>query len=200
MRQRYSRPPARLTCTPVPRALLPILLLLLSTRVPAQLQDSTAALRFTRSVSVPLNALRLYDVALDAWTWTWGRQPGATLRRADRQEGVIEGEAQVPFRSQMLTGREESMGIVRYRVVVRVKAGECLTVVSDMAHTGNRTTPRGGVHLGSLTQGEMPTVRVPGMGRNNVVRLYAEVKQVSTEHIRQVMQAFDARLRAMAEP
>ncbi|MBX2980947.1 MAG: hypothetical protein KF905_16790 [Flavobacteriales bacterium] len=179
-----------------------LLILLGSCTAVAQLpgSDSTAALHFSRSLSVPLNAVQLYDQALAAWTWTFGKEPGATLRRSDREQGVIEGTARMPFRSEMLVGREESMGVVQFRISIHVKAGECRTVISELTHSGNRTTPNGGIHLGLLTKGELPPRKVTGLGRTNLVRLYAEVKNVGTAHVTALMQAFEARLRANLEP
>ncbi len=161
--------------------------------------DTAAALSLTRSVSIPLNAVKLFDNAMEAWTWTYGQEPGARLLRSDREAGVIEGVARVNFRSEMLLNREETMGTIQYRVIIHVKAGECRTVVTELSHTGDRNAPRNGIHLGLLTRSDMPSKRVPGMGRLNVVRLYAEVKEQSTAHIQTIMQAFDSRLRATVD-
>ncbi len=162
--------------------------------------DSTTALGFSRALSIPMNAVRMYDRAMEAWTWTFGKEPGATLKRHDRDQGVIEGTARIPFRSSMLTGREETMGILQYRITIHVRAGECRTVVSEVVHTGNRSTARGGIHLGTLTRGQMPAGRVGGLGRGNVVRLHGEMKTTATERINTVIQAFESRMRAYAEP
>jgi hypothetical protein len=158
--------------------------------------DSAAALRFSRSVSIPLNAAGIFDKAEEAWTWTFGREPGAVLRRSDRAAGVLEGTARVPFRSTMLMGREESMGVVTYRVSIHVRAGECRTVVSELTHQGNTTTPRGGIHLGLLTNGAEPPGRVGGMSRATIRRLYAEVKEVGSARVEQLMRSFEARMRS----
>jgi len=162
--------------------------------------DSTALLGFSRSLSVPLNAARLFDRALEAWTWTFGKEPGARLVRSDREAGVIEGVARLNFRSEMLTLREESMGTVAYRVTVQVRAGECRTLVSELVHTGNRSAARGGVSLGLLTRGELPRAKVPGMGRGNTQRLHAELKAVADERVTGLVRAFEARIRAGSEP
>src|SRR5688572_25147610 len=83
--------------------------------------DSTAALLVSRSVSVPLNNLKLFDSAVEAWTWTFGQEPGAKLVRSDREQGILEGTARLNFRSQMLTNREETMGVIQYKVVINVR-------------------------------------------------------------------------------
>lgn len=161
--------------------------------------DTSGAISYSRSVSVPLNAYQLYDKALDAWTWTFGKEPGAVLRRSDRESGMIEGTARVNFRSTMLTGREESMGTITYRVTIQVRAGGSRITVNELVHSGNRAALRGGIHMGILARGSGPQQRVPGLGRANSERLYAELKEHSHSRITQLMQAFEARLRANAE-
>ena len=142
----------------------------------------------------------LFDKATEAWTWTFGKEPGAKLLRSERAEGIIEATARLNFRSEMLTGREESMGIVQYRVLVNVRAGECRIAISELTHTGNRTTARGGMHMGLLAKGEDPLRKVPGMGGSNARRLYAEIKAVSQARITGLLQAFESRLKASVEP
>jgi hypothetical protein len=181
--------------------LLLLILAVVSTgAVHSQVPDSLVAVSYTRSVSVPMNAFNLYDKALDAWTWTFGKEPGATLRRSDRGTGVIEGTARTNFRSDMLVGREESMGTISYRVVIQVQPGGSRITVSELTHAGNRTAPKGGIHLGPITKGSMPTKKVSGMGRANAEQLYGEVKALSAERITALMQAFEARLRANVGP
>ncbi len=185
----------------LPARFVPLfLMLLLGGKGTAQDLAEEAALNFSRSMSIPLNSLHLYDKALEAWTWTFGQEPGADLKRSDRANGMIEGIARVNFRSEMLTGREESMGVIQYRVTIMVHAGECRLTVSELNHVGNRNAPRGGIHCGPLTKGPDPIVRVPGMGHGNVQRLYAELKNASTSRITTMMQTFEARLRASTEP
>jgi hypothetical protein len=186
----------------VPRCLTIISALLLSGACSAQEQDngSVTPLVYTSSISVPLNAVQLYDKALHSWNWTFGREPGATLKRSDRENGIIEGTARINFRSEMLTGREESMGTIQYRVQVQLRAGECRTIVSELTHAGNHEAPGGGLHLGLLTRSAAPPQRLPGLGKANVQRLYAELKAVAGTHCAALMQQFDARLRTSAEP
>ncbi|MEX1133199.1 MAG: hypothetical protein WEC15_08265 [Flavobacteriales bacterium] len=184
------------------RLMLVILLALLALTGSGQTLagDTVGAIGYSRSVSVPLNAYQLYDKAMDAWTWTFGKEPGAVLRRSDRESGMIEGTARVNFRSTMLTGREESMGTITYRVTIQLRAGGSRITVNELVHSGNKTALRGGIHLGVLARGSSPQQRIPGLGRANTERLYAEVKELSHGRVTQLMQAFEARLRANAEP
>lgn len=158
------------------------------------------AVSYARSVNVPLNALLLHDKAVEAWNWTFGREPGARIVSAERATGQFEGTARVNFRSAQLALREETMGSVQYRVVVFTRPGECRIQVTDLTHTGNRSTPRGGVHIGVLMRGEAPAKRPTGVGTGNAKRIHAEVKAVADTRIMALLQAFEARLRAQAEP
>ncbi|MEO8590433.1 MAG: hypothetical protein ABI432_13745 [Flavobacteriales bacterium] len=176
------------------------LLFLIQASFPGQTQESAAAITYTRSVSIPLNAVQLFDKVAEAWTWTFGKEPGAKLLMKDRDQGVIEATARVNFRSEMLTLRDESAGSVQYHVTFQVRAGECRTVVTELTHTGNRNTARGGIDLGLLTRAQGPDHKIPGMGRSNVYRLYADVKQQADTRINALMQAFESRLRASVEP
>lgn len=161
---------------------------------------SAGAITYIRSIAVPLNAVLLFDKATEAWTWTFGKEPGGKLLLSDRTTGTLEATARVNYRSEQLSMREETMGSVQYRVVMNVHAGECRITISECVHTGNRTTPRGGVHLGLLVRGPDPVVKVRGLGGSNLRRIYAEVKDTTNARITAVLQAFEARLRASAQP
>ncbi len=180
--------------------LSPLLVLSAATYPQTLSSDTTAAISFSRSISVPLNSVKLFDKATDAWNWTFGQEPGAQLLRSERENGILEGNARVNFRSQMLSNREESMGVIQYRIIINVKAGECRTTVTELTHHGNYKAPRNGVHLGLLTRSMAPLQRVPGMSRGNSIRLYTEVKELATQRVQELMRAFDARLRAGETP
>lgn len=160
----------------------------------------STALAYSRTVTVPLNAVLLFDRSLDAWNWTFGREPGAKLMLSDRGNGLIEGIARVNYRSAQLALREETMGTVQYRIVISVKAGECRISITELMHTGNKGTPRGGIHMGPLAHGDMPLNKVRGAAGSNVRKAYAEIKQVSEARVLNLLQAFEARLRASSEP
>ncbi len=163
-------------------------------------QEPATAISYSHSITVPLNAVQLFDKAMEAWTWTFGKEPGAKLLVKDRGKGVLEATGRLNFRSEMLTVREESMGTVQYHVTLQVRAGECRVVITELTHTGNRTTARGGIHMGLLTRAEKPVQNVPGIGGGNKTRLYAEVKQQADTRVNTVLQAFASRLRASVEP
>ena len=151
-------------------------------------------------MSIPLNGVQLYDQVLEAWTWTFGKEPGAKLLRSSREEGVLEGTARVNFRSMMLTGREETMGTISYTVHIQVRAGECRAVVSQFVHTGNLTTSRGGISLGRLLRDESTITTVRGLGHGNTVSLHAELRETATERIETLLRTMESRIRANLEP
>lgn len=161
---------------------------------------SGTALSFSRSMTAPLNAGQFFDRALDAWTWTFGKEPGAKIIHSDRATGVIEATARLNFRSTMLTGREESMGTVSYHVQIQTRAGECRMTVTNMQHTGNRNTATGGIHLKQLMRADQDAYKARGLGRTNIVRLHGELRTASEERIGQLLQAYEARIRAHIEP
>lgn len=164
------------------------------------LPTTGTALSFSRSVSAPLNAVQFYDRALDAWNWTFGKEPGAKLVRSDREAGLIEGTARMNFRSVMLTGREESMGTISYSVLIQLHAGECRVSVTNVSHTGNRNTNNGGIHLKQLMRVDTDANKVKIIGRTNTVRLHAELREAAEWRIADLLRAFESHIRARLEP
>ena len=162
--------------------------------------EPATALSFTRSIAVPLNGPLLFDKVAETWTWTFGKEPGAKLLKKDREGGAMEGTARINFRSEQVLLREETMGVIQYHVTLRVQPGECRITVSELSHTGNRTTPRGGVHMGLLTRAAEPGQRLRGVGGSNARKIYADAKRTAESRTTALLQAFESRLRASTEP
>lgn len=183
------------------RILFTLLLYVLLLTAAAQSLDGQpgSALTYSRSVNVALNAVQLHDKALEAWTWTFGKEPGARLLSSDRSSGSIDAVARFNFRSIMLSMREETMGVVQYKVTIRLSAGECRVMVTDLNHIGNRNTTMGGIHVGPLMRASTVGRKIPGMSRSNAMRLQQELQEAANERIKAVMNAFEARLRANAQ-
>jgi hypothetical protein len=159
--------------------------------------DTGEQLNYVLSVTTGPTAERLHEHALEAWTWTFGVQPGARILRVDGSTGEIDATARFNFRSAMLTMREETMGVVEYKVTIRTGAGECRVQVSDLTHTGNRSTTLGGVHAGPLTR-HPGGRRIRGMSRMHGAQLQGELVEASDRHMEALFDAFEARLRANA--
>jgi hypothetical protein len=95
----------------------------------------------------------------------------------------------------MLTMREETMGVVEYKVSIRTSGGACRVQVSELTHTGDRGTTLGGVHAGMLMR-EPGGGRIRGMSRAHAIQLRRELAEASDRHIGAMLDAFAARLLA----
>jgi hypothetical protein len=184
---------------------LPLLLLILvmprtSIRAQENAPGPQQALALTRSMSIPLNGVQLYDQVLEAWTWTFGKEPSAKILRASREEGVLEGTARINFRSRMLVGREETMGIITYHIHFQIRPGECRAVVTQFVHTGNVKTTRGGIHMGRLMRDESTITSVRGLSRGNTTELHAELRVAATTRVEALLRTMESRIRATVEP
>lgn len=157
--------------------------------------DTEGGVSYHATYTLPLNGLQVHDRALEAWNRTFGREPGATLLRNDRDAGDLEGQARINFRSIHLVGREETMGTVGYRVVIRSEPGKCRLMVTDLKHTGNRNTLRGGIHFGRLTNHPAPTERVSGLGQRNAERVWEDIKKQSDMHLQRLLHNFGLQMR-----
>ena len=157
--------------------------------------DVPVALTVTRSVSVPLNTLQLFDKAMESYKWTFGKEPGAQLIRSDRESGIIEAIARVNFRSDQLSMREESMGVIGYKILINTHAGECTVLVTEFIHKGNHGPNRAAIDLRLLTISTAPIDPPIRMAHSNLVKLYSNAKESANDRVLKVMQDFCSRIR-----
>lgn len=162
--------------------------------------DSTAAISYVRTFAAPLSRTQLLDAALLAWQRTFGSEPASALGATDREAGTFEGSARINYRSALLTAREETMGVISYRVTVVAGNGECTVRVTQLVHTGNRKAQRGPLSFGTLTGRVVPTAPHPGISHRNAVRIWADIKDTANARIGQLLTAFGSVLRQAAEP
>ncbi len=180
---------------------LPVVLLLpvaIANQAQVVVADTAAALTFNHAYSVPLARAQVFDAALRAWAQSFGREPGAGLGHTDRENGVIEGTARIKYRGVPLTAREETMGVISYRVMIQAGNGECTVMVTHLVHTGNRGAMNGGMDFGVLTGG-IPE-KHPGVSHRNAQRICADMRTQSTDRITALLNAFGASLRMAVEP
>jgi hypothetical protein len=179
-----------------------LLLLLLSGLSYGQVDGGTSGPQFmlTEEIGLPLNKAQLAAAVMVAWDHSFGREPGARIARVDAEDGVLEGQARLNFRSAMLAYREESMGVVTYIVSIHIRNGQCTVHLHDVKHTGNRGALGGGLDLGLLREGEAPLEHYPGLGLKFSRRLHAEVLAVAESRMREMIRLFAARLRQQAAP
>jgi hypothetical protein len=159
--------------------------------------DTAAAHSHSASFTLPMNSVQVYDRAMEAWKYSFGQEPGARITKADRSAGTIEGQARVNYRSEVLIGREETMGIIAYRVIIHSEAGKCRVLVTDMDHTGNVHTYRGGIHFGRITRSISPSQRVRGMSGRNAERVLEDMKKQSDGRILEVLKRFGNHIRTV---
>lgn len=162
--------------------------------------DSTAAISFSRTFTVPLSRSQVYDAALLAWQRSFGNQPGAKLTGTDAANGVLEGVARLNYRSTVLTAREETMGVITYRVTIHAGNGECALRVTQLTHSGNRNAMKGGLGFGLLTGTVVPPAPHPGISHRSAIRIYADLKQQAGDRIGNLLGVFGATLRQAGGP
>ena len=162
--------------------------------------EAPGGLVLSDAIGLHLGRAQVFDAALDAWTWTFGQEPGAHVDQQDRTTGVIEGHARVNFRNKELASREESMGVVSYHVVIRADNGQCTIQVGRVVHTGNHSAQGGGLDVGPIYAGDRPAERLRGISRDHAQRLHAEIRDLVNERLQELMRAFAARLRRTNEP
>lgn len=177
-----------------------ILFLLLFPALHAQDAPTTGtALGITRHMSIPLNGLLLFDQVAEAYKWTFGNEPGAKILISDRENGILEGYARINFRSEILPGREESMGTIAYHVKFQVHAGECTAMVSGLVHAGNKNAHRRAVNMGQLMRNEDHVTHAAGLSHTFSVKLHAELRTLAETRINALLQNMEARIRANLE-
>lgn len=178
---------------------LPVLALIGAGFLPAYGQDPAADVtgRFllTEEVGVPLSRGALVKAAHLAWEQSFALEPGARLMREDAENGVIEGQARVNYRSRVLAAREETMGTITYQVSIQLRNGQCIVRVHDLVHRGNRDAPGGGMDIGPVMHGEAPAEHYPGLGLSTSRKLHADVRQAAGDRIREVARTFTNILR-----
>ncbi len=162
--------------------------------------DSTAAIVFSRTFTLPLSRIQVYDAALLAWQRSFGAEPAAKLSGTDPESGVLEGSARLNYRSTVLTAREETMGTIAYRVTISAGHGECTVRVTQLVHAGNRNAIKGGLGFGLLTGTVVPPGPHPGVSYRSAIRIYADLKQQTADRINALLAAFGSTLRQATGP
>ncbi|HMW98032.1 MAG TPA: hypothetical protein PL010_15500 [Flavobacteriales bacterium] len=159
---------------------------------------SHAAYVVTEEISLAMNKAQIIQALPDAWGVSFAQEPGAHLGPVDVEGGIAEGQARVNYRSKLLTGREETMGTITYRVTIQAHNGRCIVRVHDLRHTGNRNAIGGGIHAGPILEGTAPDEGYPGMGLGSSRRIHADIRGAADARIRETIRRFAGRLRTLA--
>lgn len=181
---------------------LTALLLLLVGHVPAMAQpDLLAAPRplvLVETVALPLSMAQVEQAARQAWAWSFGLEPGATIIQAG-ENGRIEGTARFNFRASGVGNRLQTLGVINYHVTIQAANGQCRVRLSQFTHTGNRNAPGGAINLGIIYEGERPDARIPQISRGTAQRLHDDMRTQASTHLRSVIGTFASRLRTAAQ-
>lgn len=153
---------------------------------------------WTEAVGLSLNKAQVLEKAQMAWVTSFGQEPGAKLVRTDIDNGVLEGEARMNYRSSFLVAREETLGGLYYKVTVTAKNGQCTVRVHDLVHSGNHGARGGGVDAGPIYEGTAPDHHYPGLSLPTSRRLHEDMRTQAATRISAVIRAFSARMRTLA--
>jgi hypothetical protein len=151
----------------------------------------------SEEIGLAMNKAQVLAAAQDAWTSSFGQEPGGQLNLVDADNGVLEGVARMNYRSGMLMGREETMGTVAYQVTIQAKNGQCHVRVHNLRHTGNRAAKGGGINAGPIMEGVAPLEHYPGVGLGLSRRMHADIREAATTRLRENLRRFSARLRLL---
>lgn len=153
---------------------------------------------WTESIGLSLNKAQVLDKAQMAWEASFGQEPGARVVHIDTENGVLEGEARLNYRSSMLMAREETQGGLYYKVTVTAKNGQCTVRVHDLLHSGNHGARGGGVDAGPIYEGTAPEHHYPGLSLPTSRRLHEDMRTQAATRISSVIRVFSARMRTLA--
>ncbi len=157
----------------------------------------TGQLMLSEDVGLAMNKSQVLAAAQDAWSSSFGQEPGGQLNLVDTDNGLLEGAARMNYRSKMLMGREETMGTITYQVTIKATNGQCHVRVHNLRHTGNRGAKGGGINAGQLMEGPAPLEHYPGVGLSVSRRMHADIREAATARLQENMRRFVARLRLL---
>lgn len=181
------------------RPLVILALLLLPFLAMAQVDTVPARPLVLQDVfGLQLSRMQVFAAADQAWAYTFGQEPGAKIELDDADHGLLEGTARFNYRSNILTDREETMGVITYHITIQAENGQCRIRISQVQHTGNRAALSGGIDLGPIYAGDRPRTRVPGMSFGTAEKVHADMRMQISAQVQKVMNAFAARMRTAA--
>ncbi len=153
----------------------------------------------SEDIGLAMNKAQVLAAAQQAWAATFGLEPSGQLSLVDTDNGLLEGTARMNYRSKLLMGREETMGVVTYQLTVQAKNGQCHVRVHNLRHTGNRSAQGGGIHMGLVLDGPAPAEHYPGVGLGVSRRMHGDLRDAATARLGEVLRRFSARLRSVGE-
>ena len=160
-------------------------------------EGTTGQFMLSEDIGLAMNKAQVLAAAQDAWSSSFGQEPGNQVTLLDADNGLLEGASRMNYRSKMLLGREETMGTIAYQVTIQATNGQCHVRVHNLRHTGNRAAKGGGINAGAIMDGDAPVEHYEGVGLNVSRRMHADIREAATARLQENLRRFVARLRLL---
>lgn len=157
-----------------------------------QEQFTVAPLSYSGSIKVNGQKNEVIERMNRAWKYSFGQEPAAKLLIKSPNE--LKASAQYYFKSETLTARNETRGVISYSIILKAEDGKCIYEIQEFVHRGNTTIRTGGIHFGRLMEGPDPDRKVRGLGRKNAQRIHEEMKNQLSDRLNKVLATFKQQL------
>lgn len=161
--------------------------------------DTPRPLVINEAVALPLSMAQVELAAREAWQYSFGQQPGAQLVSEEAGTGRVDGIARFNYRSATVGSREQTLGVISYKISIQAENGQCRIRISHFVHTGNKSAPGGPVDIGPLYAGPRPAERVPGISAGSAQRLHQDMRTQVSAQVKELIKVFSARMRQAAD-
>ena len=161
--------------------------------------DDPRPLVITEAIALPLSLGQVEQAARNAWQYSFGQEPGARLMLDEAGSGRVDGIARFNYRSSSVGSREQTLGVINYKISIQAENGQCRVRISHFSHNGNKSAPGGSVDLGTIYSGPRPAERVAGISAGSAQRLHEDMRTQVSAQMREVLKVFSSRMRQTAE-
>lgn len=127
-----------------------------------------------------------------AWKYSFGQEPAARL--LSRGSNSMTTMAHFNYRSGLLTGRQETIGVISYQLELKIVGSTCYYTINSFVHRGNTSTRIGGIHFGRLMQGQIPQGKVRGLSKKTIMAIHTDMKIQLEERIATVLKLLKLQL------
>jgi hypothetical protein len=155
-------------------------------------EASVSPLSISGSIAVNASTDDVIKRMNRAWKYSFGQEPAAKILIKGPNE--LKASAQFYFKSETVTARNDTRGVISYQVTLKAVAGKCLYEIHQFVHRGNTTVRSGGIHFGRLMEGADPGGQVRGLGRKNTQRIHEEMKSQVSARLDKVLLIFKQQL------
>ncbi len=136
--------------------------------------QNTAPLNFKGSIAATGDTAEIAGKMNRAWKYSFGQEPAAKL--LNRSNNEMTAKAHFYFKSELITNRQDTRGVISYEVNLKAVNGKCIYDIRQFIHRGNTSTRGGGIHFGRLMKGADPGGNIRGIGRRNIHSIHQDMK------------------------